>query len=1633
MLLAHELVTRQARATPDRPAVEDERGVLTYAELDCWSDRIAYELIEEGFGEDAVVGLLSARGRGVAPRMLGILKAGSAYLPLDPDYPPERLAFMLRDSGAQLVVGNPRLLDRLGSTGVVMRDTEQPPGGSGDAGRVERRVHPDSLAYVIYTSGSTGTPKGVAMPHRPLTHLLSWQLPRLRGGAARTLQFTSLGFDVSVQEIFSTLAGGGTLVCPPDECRADLEQLAAFVTQASVERIFLPFVALNALAQVYASGVAAPAALREVITAGEQLRITPAVETLFERTGARLDNQYGPTETHVVIAERLEGPPAEWPRLPPIGKPLPHAEAVVVDGKLFLGGEALARCYLRRPALTAERFVPDPAGDGGRLYDTGDRVRRLPEGGLEFVGRGDDQVKIRGYRVEPGEVEAVLGAHPRVAQCAVIATDAPSGERRLHAYVTSAAAAPEAEALRAFVASRLPDFMVPSRFFVVDRLPLTPSGKLDRRGLREAQPRDPSAAAEEETPKTAVESRFVEILAEVLELEGVEPNRSFLELGGDSLAVARVQARVRETFGASFPARRFFEPGSVRQLAAAVEPAGAVVPPLHGTTSARRSTIPMSFGQLRLFFADRLVPDSLAYNVPALIELPRAIEKDAVRAALAEIARRHEILRTTFDVVDGEPVQLVGAPQPVALPEEDLGELEDEEWRDAVRRLLGKDLSRPLDLAAGPPWRARIARAGSRPPLLLLSMHHIVTDGWSLVLLAEELRALLADGRPLPDPPLQYGDYAVEQRSRSTGRQLTQALSYWEERLHGAPGVLELPSDKPRPSTLAFEAAEAPLNLGARIARDAASVARAEGATPFMVLFAAFAAWLSRLTGERDLLVAMPAAARDRPELERVFGFFVNTVVIRVDLEGTPSFRELVRRVRDAVLDAFDHQDVPFELLVERLALDRESTRPPLVQVMFAYDNTARQAASGSGVRLLTPPLGQPGAGFELTMSLWEERDGLEGRIHYLSELFDARTVEGFARGYRTLLAAALADPEARVTLLPLLDADERERVTRTWNATARSLSPGGLVHERFERHADRAPSARALELDGLGLSYGEVERDANRVAAALVECGVGPETFVALLAERSFEFVLAALGILKAGGALLALHPVYPRERLTHMLDETAPKVVLTQRSLLETLPTTEAETLLLDEDSDLWDQPNARVAVRLHPRNLAYVIYTSGSTGRPKGVLLEHEGLANLVSEELRLLEPGPGSRVLQFSSPSFDAMIWELSQALCSGATLVLTSSQAVIPGREFADLLRRARITHATLPPSVLTTLTPEELPELRTVVSAGEACPPTLPRRWSRDRLFGNGYGPSEATVCSTFARLTADEQKPPIGRPLANKTTYVLDGELQPFPVHVRGTLWLGGAGLARGYLGRAAMTSELFRPDPFSPTPGARMYCTGDLARYRSDGILEFLGRADDQIKIRGFRVELGEIRSVLLEHPHVKDCVAVVREYTPDDRRIIAYVVPDEADADHTELRAAAAAKLPHYMIPAAFVELERLPLTANGKVDERALPEPDFGSDDVAGAAPETPAERTLARIWRDVLRLGSEPTLADRFFTLGGHSLLAISLVDRVHEELGVELPLRVVFEEQSLGGMAAAIEALCPGLQAELRAAGAGPR
>lgn len=1672
----HQLFEAQAAQTPEATAVihplaNGQSNKITYHELNGRANQVAHYLRGRGVGPEVLVGICLERSVDMIVALLGVLKAGGAYVPLDPEYPLERLAFMLGDAQVAVLLTQTSLMARLPAQNIplVCLDSDWAVISQENQQNPSSGVKPDNLAYVIYTSGSTGQPKGVMIQHNSLVNYTeaaneAYQL----GPDDRILQFASISWDTSVEEIYSCLTRGATLVLRTPDMIDSITMFHRKCQEWGLTVLNLPTAYWHELILQLgnADSLAFPPPLRLVIIGGEKA-LPARLKGWFKwvRPEVSLVNTYGLTE---VTAVATLGNLSELDQLGtevPIGRPLQNVQIYLLDqdlqpvpvgeaGELYIGGLGVARGYLNRPELTVERFITHPFVNDKdeermaeehnfiplcahprhpsalRLYQTGDLARYRPDGVLEFLGRRDHQVKLRGYRIELGEIEAVLRQHPSVGEAVVILREDKSGYKQLAAFIViSSQNRPQISELRSFLAEKLPEYMLPVVIVPLEALPLTPNGKIDRQKL--LQPERIRVEDGSDNPHYPIETVITNIWSEVLGLEQIGPHDNFFELGGHSLAATQVTARLAQLLQRDFSIRTLFEIPTVANLAKYIETLDGKG--RHATEFARVAIsqdgpIPLSLSQEGLWLHDQLRPATAVYNMPFAVRLQGPFNVITLEQSLNEIVRRHATLRTTFRLVEGRPAQFVALTQPHILTLVNLSTLPQGEREAEALRLAQAEAQQPFDLAHGPLLRVLLLQLNLEEHLLVLTMHHVISDEWSLEVLLRELTILyrsfaVGEASPLPEVSLQYADFAHWQRQLLQESTLASQLSYWKQQLSGPLPIPDLPTDRPRPPIATIRGATRSLLLPSALSQKLQIFSQQAEVTLFMTLLAAFQTLLYRYTGQTDVAVGSPIAYRTRPEFEALIGFFVNTLVMRTNLAGDPTFRELVSRVREVALEAYNCQDLPFELLVRALQPERDLSRNPLFQVMFTFQNEMPVSALDLPNLTITPVEIDTGTSvFDLTLFVQETAQGLKIAAEYSADLFDEATIERLLGHYQTLLAGVAVNPEQRLSWLPLLTEAEQRQLLLEWNETQADY-PDACWHELFEAQAIRTPEATAVIFEAERLTYRELNERANQLAHFLREMGVGPNTLVGLGTERSLEMMVGLLGILKAGGAYVPLDLDYPRERLAFILKDAQLTILLTQHHLVERLPEAGAQIICLDTG---WfriaqgrvDTPISGVTLD----NLAYVIYTSGSTGQPKGVMIPHRGLANYLVWCVRAYEVAAGNGAPVHSSFSFDLTITGLLAPLLVGRPVQLLSNelevQALSTALQAGNNYSLVKLTPAHL--ELLRHLLPASQAAGCThkFVIGGEALQAeslTFWRQAAPETVLIDEYGPTETVVGSCIYQIPPDYPGSgfiPIGRPIANTQLYLLDEHLQPVPIGVSGELYIGGAGLAQGYLNRPDLTAEHFIPHPFATKPGARLYKTGDLVRYRPDGNLEFIGRRDQQIKLRGYRIELGEIEAVLRHHPAVREAVVIAREDNLGDKRLLAYVVAEST----VGLRDFLEGKLPEFMLPAALICLEALPLTPNGKVDRLALPVPpptEREPNGTAFAAPRDALEQQLVEIWEQVL--GVKPIgVHDNFFELGGHSLLAVSLFTQIEQVLSQKLPVATLFQASTVGQLAEAL-------------------
>ncbi|HVI47173.1 MAG TPA: amino acid adenylation domain-containing protein [Chitinophaga sp.] len=1624
----------QVADNPSATAIICGDTSISYAELNKRSNNLAHYLRSLGVKAETLVPLCMERSAEMIIGIWGIWKAGGAYVPIDPDYPQERISYILSDTAADIVVSSKACLSKLSHTSglrlITLDDKTTLPDMPAGNGMLET---PGSrqLAYIIYTSGSTGRPKGVMIEHGSLlNYLRNNQTAYIDDNSGLTGSFIhfSYTFDASLTAMFMPLLSGKTVVIGKSTGVAVFED-SLFQQYAPYDFIKLTPAHLPLLASATEKN-GGKLFTKRLVVGGEALLPAHLAYFLEHSASVEIINEYGPTEATVgcsTFSFYTSAYTGDNQNGISIGRPIDNVQLYILDdhmnkvpvgvyGEIVIGGRGLARGYLHLPELTTEKFIVSPFGKNNtvRLYRTGDTGRWLADGTIEYLGRTDDQVKIRGYRVESGEVESVLQEYHTVSQAVVLAQKDSSGSYRLTAYVVAGDGFERADVF-SWLKHRLPEYMVPAQLITIPELPLTVHGKIDKKVLL-ATEYEATAAQTEAGPRSQMEWALTAIWQELLELDEVSINDNFFEIGGHSLLVIRMISLIRKRLSLEVPIGDVFDYPSISVLAPHLDrlAAGTALPAIVAQT--RPEHVPLSYSQERLWFIDRL-EGSVQYHIPYVLHLKGDLDIGALANTLRDIIQRHEVLRTVIrhhhgtacqHVMDTAGWQMVIEEQPA-----DTAAL--------LHNYVQSLIVRPFNLSEDYMLRAHLLVKGASEHILVVTMHHIASDGWSAGIMVRELTALYGDyaagvAASLPAMNIQYADYVLWQQQYLSGDVLTDKLSYWKTQLEGVT-LLQLPVDYKHLVARRTQGASRQFRLNAVLSEQLQTLSRQQGVTLFMTLLAAFKVLLYRYTGQEDICVGSPVAGRSQQELEGLVGFFVNMLALRSDLRDNPSFVALLQQVKTTTLNAYTHQDVPFEKVVETVVKERNMSTTPLFRVLFSLQNVPEiPQLRLENLQLEQVDIEETTTQFDITFSIQETAHGLTGNVTYSTGLFREETIARMVQHYEQLLQSIITTPESPIGALPMLSFNEAAQLMELSGVLpeAAVVYPHGqTLPELFSLQAARTPDATALVFEKDSLTYRELDERSNRLAHYLQRQGVANGALVPLCLERSLEMIICILGVLKAGAAYVPIHPDEPADRIRYMLADTSATVVVGSRNSVHKFAGNAVHVICADDEriyhcSDVC-QDRCSFSTALQGSDLAYVIYTSGSTGLPKGVLIEHHSVVNLVTYQGVRFGITPAERILQYSNYNFDASVEQIFLALLHGAALVLINESVRLDMNALERLLHEERITHLHATPGILELLTPGRYNGLKRVISGGEYCSRNLAMKWKDDTDFYNEYGPTETTVTAAeyHSQFAADDWQDviPIGRAVANTRLYVLDKWQQPVPIGIPGELFIGGVQVARGYLNRDEQTAAAFLTDPFISE--GRMYKTGDIVRWLPDGNVEYIGRADNQVKIRGYRIELGEIENVLQQCEEVKEGVVVVRTDNQDNKYLVAYVVP-EGTFEKTVIIQYLQNKLPAYMIPFQLVGVNKLPLTANGKIDRRALPDPEESMQN-AYVAPRNETEEKLVTIWQELLH---KPTIGiyDNFFDLGGHSLLSIRLISKVRETLQVEISLATFFELATIEGL-----------------------
>ena len=1673
----HKIFETQVLQQNHATAIIYKDQQLSYYELNRRANQLAHYLQKLGVKPDVPVGICVERSLEMVIGLLGILKAGGAYVPLDPIYPPDRLAFMLEDVQAPIILTQqqwehkfpahltPKLVDIDLDWEIISQESQENPSSE---------VSPENLAYIIYTSGSTGKPKGTEIPHCSISGFMFGVNYRRLDSKQTLLQYSSISWDALTLELWTALLHGGRCVLYPGTIPTP-DDLIQIIQQYGVSILWLTSAFFNTIIDYIPEGLSG---VQQLLIGGEAISLANVRRAMELLPSTQIINGYGPSECTVFsCCYPIPRSLGENVRSIPIGRPIGDRKVYLLDsylnkvpigvtGEICITGPSLARGYLNRPTLTAEKFINNPFIPEERLYKTGDLGRFLPDGNIEFIGRIDHLVKIRGFRIELGEIETVLGQHPQIQQVLAIALEDTRGDKYIAAYVTNDSENLTTKEIREFLKQRLPEYMLPSAYIILKAFPLTSNGKIDRRALKAPnleELRQNTFVA----PRNPTEEIIASIIANVLGLEQIGIHDNFFELGGHSLLATRVVSKLSEAFTTEIPLRRLFESPTVAELAqliTSLSPTDSTKSlPTIPSVSQDRHEFPLSFAQSRLWFLDQLEEQSATYNTAFVTRIAGSLDLQILEKVIQEILNRHSVLRTNFKIVNGSPIQVIN---PIDANVLNVITVDSAISESELQKLLNAQVRKRFNLAEDRLFQATVWQISDQSYLLGIAIHHIITDGWSIGILRQEISSLytaFVNGKtsPLADLRIQYSDYAVWQREWLTGETLANQLQYWQQQLADAPPLLNLPTDRSRPAVQTFGGGTVSFVLDIQLTQQLEQLTRKSNTTLFMTLLAGFVTLLSRYSGSEDILVGCPIANRHHRETEQLIGFFVNTLVLRTKIQDNPSFWELLHQIRINTLEAYAYQDAPFEQVVDALQTERSLCHNPVFQVMFdlLYESTALTSATWelADIKLTSITSENVTTKFDLSLELVKTANGIRGTWEYNCDLFEQATIERFSEHLQVLFAGIVQNPQQNIRQLPLLSDREQQQLWQ-W----RTSNPGNLplpnlksatIHQLFVQQAKKTPHEIAVEFCGQKLTYQELDICSNQLAHYLQNLGVQSDVLVGVCIERSLNLIVALLGILKAGGAYVPLDPSSPANRSGLIVSDSQISILLTQeklQSLFSSLENHDQIAHIINLDQDLpqiiAQFPKTQPNITAQGSDLAYIIYTSGSTGTPKGVEIEHHSVVNFIKAASDRYQITYQDRVLQFASIAFDAAAEEIYPCLTRGGTLVLRTDEMLLSAQRFMERCHEWNVTVLDLPTSYwhqligeLTQIKSSQInlmASLRLVIIGGETALLETCKLWQKyvDQLSNppqliNTYGPTESTIVATSCNLseylqTKDIAVVPIGKPLANVQTWVLDCDLQPVPMGVVGELHIAGSGLARGYLRKPEITAEKFVNYFFrlnqETNQEERLYKTGDLVRYLPDGNLEFCGRIDQQVKIRGFRIEIGEIIAVLIQHSDIQDAIVLINE-DQGQKYLVAYLVPQEFNSLEesnlvSKVRLYLRQHLPEYMMPTVLVILEKLPLNTNGKVDRKALPAPCIVNNNTTLVLPQTPVEKLIAEAWQRILKI-AEVGLDDNFFDLGGNSLLLVQSREELKIVCNQELSIVQMFQNPTIRTLATCINGL----------------
>lgn len=1633
----HQIVEDQTSRTPNAIAVVFEDQTLTYSQLNNKANQMAHYLREHGVDSGVPVGLCLDRSLEMLVAVVAILKAGGAYLPLDPQYPNKRLLFMVKSVGAQLIVTDTDLQSNFPESIEKFNLTQLAAINHFPSDNPRCTCRADDLAYIMFTSGSTGTPKGVAIPHRAIVRLVFGQDFMPFGADLKMLQLAPISFDASTLEIWGPLLHGGRCVLYPDRL-PEFIKLEEVLRCHQINALWLTASLFNTIIDARPSILETVAT---ILTGGEALSVAHIRKALETLPNVQLVNGYGPTEnTTFTCCYRIPRNIAESIQSIPIGKPIGNTQVHILDsnlqpvpcgmsGELYISGEGLALGYVNQPELTAEKFIHNPfSNNPDRLYKTGDICCWMEDGNIEYRGRTDDQIKIRGLRIELGEIESVLQTHPTLKQAVVIAREDEPGQKVLVGYVIlNEQGTLEAKTLQQHLAEKLPDYMVPSVFVEIKNLPLTISGKTDRKAL--PKPEKAARIQKQSTaPKTVVQQKIADIWQNILGIPSVCLEDNFFELGGHSLKAIQTIYQVQNCFGTHIPVSCLFKNPTLKDFSETVDSLSAQVSSQLSTIKhvSRDQQLPLSFSQRQLWFIEQLALNIPVYNISFLIILEGELDTPALEASIRTIINRHESFRTTFQLVENKIAQVLIPINHWKLDIDNISIPSETTLDKEFCRIAKQRAKQIFNIEKGPLFDFHLLKADSTHHALVLNMHHLITDGWSLGVVAKELTELYNSQingleQNLKELPIQNADFAAWQKQHLQ-KLLNHSLKYWQKTLDGKIPEITLPCDHPRPATQTYNGEWIDYSISSKLYSSLQELSRNQHVTLNMTMLTAFKILLHRILGVDDIIVGSPISGRTHPQIENLIGFFVNTVVLRTNLKDNPTILDALERVRQTSLNAQEHQDLPYEIVVERLNPNRDPSRNPFFQTMFAYQDARVWQPEFSNLRAQGIEIGTDTAKIDFTLFAEENDNGLLFRAEYNTDLYNSQTINRFLRLYEHILKSIVSNPQQRLNEISLVTEKELKAITQ-WNATSRPYPQSRCIHHFFEEQATKIPDALAVVFENHNLTYSQLNTKANQLAHYLRDKGVRSDVPVGVCMDRSLEMIVALYGILKAGGAYVPVDPVYPRARIEHIIHESGISILLTDNNNASRIDGLGLVRLNLDTaDSNLSDQKVSNPDWTVPINSLAYIIYTSGSTGKPKGVMNEHKGILNRLLWAQETFPLGEHDRVLQKTPYSFDVSVPEFFWSLMFGAQLVVAQ-----PGRHkdpdyLVQTIIKHKITSVEFVPSMLDVLLKhpqvQNCCSIRQVYCAGEALSYDIQKRFFQ--IFSadlyNLYGPTEAAVEVSWWKCDPDSSLTfvPIGKPIANTQLYILDSMMNQVPPGVDGELYIGGVQVARGYVNRTESTKESFLPDPFNTEQSSRLYKTGDICRWLDDGNIEYLGRTDDQIKLRGFRIELGEIENVLRQHASVLQAVVMIREDLPNQKYLAGYVILEGDSTTEEDLLNYLTQKLPAYMVPSVIMKVELIPLTNNGKADRKSLPKPEIRTQETKQHTPLTKTEIKLAELWKHLLNIDSIG-LNDHFFRLGGHSLLAAELFFKIREHFTINLPLHTIFQAPTIRQLAKVID------------------